>query len=136
MSALIQNTTTNLLQNNADAPDLAAKKLKEPPRSPLKRQSKVLAALDEFAPILMGLQEADGPENEGTTGETTAASRARGVKNYSASELKLLTSCVEQVAPIGSQGFGGVKDLYNYAAKDRNWVIQGEKPLHQQWDKV
>jgi len=76
------------------------------------------------------------PGDEDTAGETTVTGRPRGAKNYSASELKVLTSCVEEVLPIGSQGFGEVVNLYNRVAEERGWAHRSEKPLRQRWDKV
>lgn len=120
------------LQNDASAPDPPAKRQKEPPGTLLKK-SKIVAGLDEIA----NQQKVDHePGDEDTAGETTVAGRPRGAKNYSASELKALISCVDEVVPIGSQGFGEVANLYNRVAKEKGWAHRSEKPLRQRWDKV
>jgi hypothetical protein len=100
------------------------KKESHPPKGP---KSKILATLQP---------EADDPDDEDTAGETTTAGRARGAKNYSTGELKLLIDCVRETGPIGPQGYGEVAALYNRIAKERHWAHRNEKPLRQRWDKV
>ena len=60
-------------------------------------------------------------DNNDATEEATATGCPRGAKNYSHKELKLLVSCVKEFAPITSQDFAAVAEVYNHLAEEQEF---------------
>ena len=62
--------------------------------------------------------------------------RPRGAKNYSHGELELLVACMKEIAPITSQDFAAVAELYNRLANEKGFTTRGAAPLRQRFEKV
>lgn len=75
-------------------------------------------------------------DNNDATEEATATGRPRGAKNYSHKELKLLVSCVKEFAPITSQDFAAVAEVYNRLAEEQEFSTRSAAPLRQRFEKV
>lgn len=66
----------------------------------------------------------------------TVTGRPKGAKNYTYDELKLLISCVKEFAPVTSQDFKAVSQVYNRLATDKGFTGRGAAPLRQRFEKV
>jgi hypothetical protein len=75
-------------------------------------------------------------ENEDDAEEAMVTGRLRGAKNYSHGELELLVACMKEIAPITSQDFAAVAELYNCLANEKGFTTCGAAPLRQRFEKV
>lgn len=72
----------------------------------------------------------------GEDAEMAGTGRAKGAKNYSNGELKLLVACFREIKPICAQDYARVENLYNRIAKEKGWVSRSDRPLRQRFEKV
>ncbi|KAF9789251.1 hypothetical protein BJ322DRAFT_1017954 [Thelephora terrestris] len=116
-------------QSDKGAPETSAKKQKQGPPT----GSRILAALDDAG---LGLKKQQELENEDDAEEAMVTGRPRGAKNYSHGELELLVACMKEIAPITSQDFAAVAELYNRLANEKGFTTRGAAPLRQRFEKL